>query len=1077
MFETPHFSDFRVRRAGQIAGLAAVLGAFPGSANAEELSALQGEFEVFAERYCVECHGPDNAEAELDLEAILQSPGGFLAHQNELVLSFDAIDFGDMPPRRATQPSDEERAKAVETLLSIKRIIEAQTQGDPGKVVMPRLTPSEYDRVLRDLAGRPVKAGFLLPNDGGAGEGFSNVGEAQPMSLRHIEQFLNAARFAQQSLIATPSGLYWHHQALASIDKEEDVLDRLDTAMKQELQLIENRLRDEAMFLNRTVRGQERHDKDAVTKLYLEAAWKYRYRADLGMPNATIREIANTVDPRLSEHSLAEWIAVLAHPKDEWFELTKRHYQRWRDLPPPSQIEIAEVRTILDEIDPRWTDYPHIFLWPLNQNWDYEINLNSGKDHESKHLEIVRDEYRWPFNIDLERYRKRYQRDHQADWKEGDPVYMHLATTIAADNANNDVIHWQNGRFIMSDDTELPWDEFVGNGLQPVGHVEAKQGDSGMVVRVQAPAEFHVRVPEGAQRFEVDAKVAPAQKGKATVQVLISPKDLSEEERVWYSGRRPLFLRDSEPGKTYLNQASASQAFRRSENKNIDRERERHLAYLSESSLAKLRKSGARKPDPEEAYPYYFSTREIYEMATPKERQQLEQLTRIYDQTVLTMDTEVQPDLLGKMARDQLAALMPLAWKRPVAPEEVEEIATLFDATYATTGIYDTAFKQALSGVMVSPNFIYRLPASTEIIQASAQDGVRPLTGLELASRLSFALWASLPDAELLQLAQSGELLKEEVLQQQVQRMMADPRADAMAVEFAGQWFQFSTFASHSEPDPELFPEFDAKLAQAMYDEVRLFFTEIFLKDRSILNVLDADFTYVNEDLATKVYGMEGIEGSQMRRVEINDPKRGGVLTMGATLTKTSLALRTSAVKRGVFVIEEILGAHLPDPPPVPALSQAETNEDGLNVVEQLKVHREDPSCAACHSKFDPLGIALENFDPIGRWRNEDAGGNPVINTDVLPDGTVLDGPAALRDMLKAEQDRFLHHFARKLTGYLLGRAVTVGDSPLLESIKTALRENDFRPSAAIQTIVQSRQFTHTRVPEFIEEETTISMN
>jgi len=526
-----------------------------------------------------------------------------------------------------------------------------------------------------------------------------------------------------------------------------------------------------------------------------------------------------------------------------------------------------------------------------------------------------------------------------------------------------------------------------------------------------------------------------------------------------------MFHRQKEPGETYRERASRSKAFYRAENGNIHRENTRHLAYLSEKSLDVLNQKDARQPDPEEPYPYYFSIREIYEMATPEEREHLERLTRLYDQTVIAMEEDLDSEFVRKSARAQLEDLMVRGWKREVSADEVEEMATLFDRTYETTGLYDTAFKQALTAVMVSPDFIFRLPAPASQAIARSTAGVRPLTGPELASRLSFALWASVPDAELRSLAHGGELLDADVLRNQVRRMMADPRASAMAEEFAGQWFQFSTFASHSEPDPELFPEFDAELAQAMFDEVRLFFTEIFLENRSILNVLDSDFTYVNEELATKIYGMEGIEGSEMRRVTIDDPRRGGILTMGATLTKTSLALRTSAVKRGVFVIEEILGAHLPDPPPVPALSQSETNEDGLNVVEQLKVHREDPSCAACHSKFDPLGIALENFDPIGRWRTEDAGGNPVINTDSLPDGTVLDGPGALRDMLRSERDRFVHHFARKLTGYLLGRAVSVGDHPLLEDVKRTLREDDYRPEAAIATIVRSRQFTHARLP------------
>lgn len=406
-------------------------------------------------------------------------------------------------------------------------------------------------------------------------------------------------------------------------------------------------------------------------------------------------------------------------------------------------------------------------------------------------------------------------------------------------------------------------------------------------------------------------------------------------------------------------------------------------------------------------------------------------------------------------ATDVVNAFAQRAWRRPVEKNELDRVLELFDKSYARGDGYKSAVKLAFKAVLISPNFIFLAEPEPEAI------GDYPLGGYPLASRLSYFLWASMPDDELLALAEAGTLNDPEVLRGQIKRMLKDPRAQALGETFASQWLGITQLGEARIPDAERFPEFDEALLYAMKAEVAMLFNRIIQEDRSLLELLDSDYTYVNESLAT-IYGIEGIVGEEMQLVQLpEDSMRGGLLGMSAILTNTSHSLRTSPVLRGKWVLDELLGERVPPPPPnVPAFDEEKIDTGEMTLREQLDLHRKNPECASCHDRMDPIGFGLENFDAIGRWRSEHKG-NPVDAKGVLTNGKQFDGPAELKQVLMERKDGVAKNLTRKMLGYALGRNLTRQDNCVINDSMDALKANEYRPSGLIEEIVLSYPFRH----------------
>lgn len=407
--------------------------------------------------------------------------------------------------------------------------------------------------------------------------------------------------------------------------------------------------------------------------------------------------------------------------------------------------------------------------------------------------------------------------------------------------------------------------------------------------------------------------------------------------------------------------------------------------------------------------------------------------------------------ILGRIARR--------AYRRPVSEEDVDRLMIFYDRGREGAG-FDSGIEMALRRLLVSPEFLFRVERDPAGVAADTDYAV---SGLELASRLSFFLWSSIPDEELLALAERGTLGNDQVFQAQVERMLADPRSEALVTNFAGQWLTLRNAAA-VRPDEDEFPDFGEALRQAFRRETELLFTSILREDRSTLDLLAADYTYVNERLAQH-YGIPNVRGSHFRRVALNDSRRGGLLGHGSILTVTSYANRTSPVNRGKWVLENILGN--PPPPPPPDVPELETAEGGeaLSMREAMAQHRANPVCASCHRVMDPLGLSLENFDAIGRWRDKSDTKQAIDSSGELPDGTAFNGPSGLKDALLAHPDRFVTTVAEKIMIYALGRGVEYYDAPAVRAVVREAANDNYRLSALVKGVAMSKPFRMRRSP------------
>jgi hypothetical protein len=364
----------------------------------------------------------------------------------------------------------------------------------------------------------------------------------------------------------------------------------------------------------------------------------------------------------------------------------------------------------------------------------------------------------------------------------------------------------------------------------------------------------------------------------------------------------------------------------------------------------------------------------------------------------------------------------------------------------------------AIEAMLVSPQFLFRLERNA---QAASPEASHRITGHELASRLSYFLWSSMPDEELLRCADRGSLRQSEVLAAQVRRMLKDPKSRALVEEFGGQWLQFRALES-VKPDRERFPDFEEYLRMSMRMETEMFFESIVREDRSILDFIDGKYTFLNERLA-QLYKIPGIAGSEFRRVDLSaNPQRGGVLTQASVLTVSSYATRTSPVLRGKWILENILNTPPPPPPPdVPILDEAAVGTS-VSLRQQLEKHRTNATCASCHARMDPLGFGLENFDAIGAWRAED-GKLPIDASGSLPDGRSFQGPDGLKQILKADRAAFAGCLTEKLLTYALGRGLERYDRPVVKAIATRVAASQYRFSNLVLEIVNSLPFQMQR--------------
>jgi hypothetical protein len=401
-----------------------------------------------------------------------------------------------------------------------------------------------------------------------------------------------------------------------------------------------------------------------------------------------------------------------------------------------------------------------------------------------------------------------------------------------------------------------------------------------------------------------------------------------------------------------------------------------------------------------------------------------------------------------------LSTIAERAYRGPVSAVDQQRIMKIYDEGRRGAS-FEKGVEAALVRILAAPRFVFRVePDPADVKPGSPYK----LGDLELASRLSFFLWSSIPDDELLKVAEQGRLNDPATLDAQVRRMLADPKSTAIVDNFAGQWLQLRN-VRNVQPNSDLFPDFDDNLRLGLKRETELFFESVMREDRPVLDLMTADYTFLNERVA-KHYGIRGVYGSRFRRVTLTDERRFGLLGKGSVLAVTSHAERTSPVVRGKWVLDNILGAPVPPPPgDVPQLKETAEGEKPKTMREQMAEHRTNPTCASCHARMDPIGLSMENFDVVGAWRSED-GGSAIDASGQLVDGTKVDGVVTLRKALVAHPEVFVRAMTEKMLIYALGRGLDARDMPAVRAIMREAAARDYRFSSLVLGVVHSTPFT-----------------
>lgn len=433
--------------------------------------------------------------------------------------------------------------------------------------------------------------------------------------------------------------------------------------------------------------------------------------------------------------------------------------------------------------------------------------------------------------------------------------------------------------------------------------------------------------------------------------------------------------------------------------------------------------------------------------------------------------TEIQQQLFGETPRsgsDEQAAVRKItqslarkAYRRPPTAAEIDVLLNVFDLAKQNKLSYQASCRLMLKAILVSPQFLFITPAK----EVETKKGIVPLDDFQLASRLSYLLWATMPDAELMTLAEQGKLHEPPVLKSQVTRMLLDPRSRALFDGFGAQWLKLGEIHTRTF-DPEKFPQMTADMRTAMYDEARLFFESIVRENRSVSNFIDSDYTYLNGNLAT-IYGLEKtVTGPEMRKVKLTNGNRGGILGMPGVLAATSFPNRTSPVNRGVWVLEQVLGDHVPAAPPnVPSLEKQDQKQiANLTLRERTELHRSEAVCANCHRLLDPIGFGLENFDAIGRWRDKDENGQSIDASGELPGGRNFSNPQELKAIIADQSVKFSRNLVERLLAYALCRRLEGYDEIVIDELMQKIAKDDYRMQTLITEVVTSYPFTHRRI-------------
>lgn len=939
----------------------------------------------FVQSYCVDCHGAAEPDAELNLEAYL-SLASVIDGQQTWALVLERLEAHEMPPEDSGHEPPAEEREAVTAW--IKAMIHSEAQrgaGRPGEVLARRLSNAEYNYTIRDLTGVDIQPTRDFPVDPANEAGFDNTGESLTMSPALLQKYLDAARYVADHLVLQPEGFsFAPHPVATSTDRDKYAVERIVSFYK-------------------------RQSTDYAD--YFFAAWRYRHRDALDIPEATLAEIADSAG--ISGKYLERVWSVLEDPQE------------------PAEVgPMARLRALWRALPEPATGEHHAASEACEQMRDYVVELRKKLEptFENLHVPGIHAGSQ-PFVLWKNRQyaAHRMQYDPSVLQPENEPVGEEDAErdpdlTVPADPAERAAYEASFERFAAT----FPDAFYISErGRDYLGVAKENQeqgrllsaGFHSMMGYFRDDMPLYELILDDQQRKEIDRLWQE-------LDFVTSAPMRQHMGFVWFERTDSAFMRDPEFD------------FARAEDADVTSEEK--LKKLAEVYLAKARRNGGEGV-PIEAIEYHF--------------EDINAEVRWVEQARVAAEPSHLASLVDFAER---------AFRRPLWPAEREAISAFYHRLREEDGVsHEEAIQDGIVSILMSPYFCYRL----DLIEAG--EGVRALTDYELASRLSYFLWSSMPDQELLDLAAAGELHRPEVLVSQTRRMLRDERSRALAVEFGGNWLDFRRFEGHNSVDRERFPAFTDELRQAMFEEPIRFFSYVLQENRPLLELLDADYTFVNPVLAAH-YGIPAVEGDADEWTRIDDAGRygrGGILPMGVFLTQNAPGPRTSPVKRGYWVARRVLGERIPPPPPdVPELPADESQLGELSLRDMLARHRDHKSCASCHERIDSLGLVFEGFGPVGERREVDLGGRPVDTHAEFPGGSQGSGIDGLRKYLQEHrQEEFVDSLCGKLLSYALGRTLLLSDNATVEELHSKLAADGYRFQTLVEGIVTSPQFLTKR--------------
>jgi hypothetical protein len=970
-------------------------------------------------KYCAGCHSGAQPTAQFDIKsytAIDQVREDFPRWS----LVSDRLTAHEMPPKQArAQPSDAERQQIVDFIHAVRQSEIQRLGGDPGLVLARRLSNAEYDYTIRDLTGQDLQVARQFPVDPANQAGFDNSGESLTMSPALLNKYLQAARSIADTVVLTPDGLdFAPYSMKVETDREKYAIQRI-------------------------IAFYAAQPTDYAQ--YFEAAWRYRYRAQLGKPNATLASIA--ADMKISAKYLPMVWGIL-QDKGAIGPVAKLQAM-WNALPAPSggePVQLGAQAGQMRDFVIRIRNHTAMQFW---------APVVKGLPGQSEPLH----------NWRLKEYRE-HHRDSNPD-------------TLRADNEPAPALMEVPKYPPLHEDASPRWSVIAAN---------ARVGDADLVYPAGQKAKYQKAFARFASVFPDTFVVT--ERGRYW------PDNSVDQGRLLSAGYHNTggYYRDDtalmqlildDKGQKKLNTLWNEFDF-------VGRQTEHTWVQYFFNQSGEVdgningnlsTESGSKRPVGHEVTDTFVIhwLRDKYlarAAADPNNDKAAPAAIRDFFQHV---DTVLRHDEKARVAAEpkQLAALVNFAqraYRRPLTPAEKTDLLAYYKTLRTKNQLsHEDAIRDSLVSVLMSPDFLYRfdLKGAAKANMVSLKTGkafsAQALPANSLANRLSYFLWASAPDAELLKHAAAGDLNKPAVLVAEARRMLKDPKVSGFATEFTGNWLNFRLFETNNSVDRQRFPAFDDNLREAMFQEPIHFMQDTIQHDNSVLDLIYANYTFVNPQLA-KFYGMPAVTGDGTNWVKVDNANaygRGGILPMAVFMTANSPGLRTSPVKRGNWVVQKVLGIRVPPPPPVvPELPSDESKTD-KPIREMLAEHHKNPFCAGCHERFDSFGLVFEGYGPVGDKRATDLAGRPVDASATFPGGVNATGVEGLRAYIRDHrQDKFVDNLSRKLLSFALNRSLQLSDESLIDKMKTNLAADGYRFRALVETIVTSPQFLDRRAPE-----------